>query len=112
MPFEEQNGRVFVAADQSGLGRVSRCMSNVGERAKCCVKKEQAKSASVHNRRRAFGTRRATRVTLVILKQMMRHASIETTLKNYVEHDADSLAQQLWLYEKRSEGAKLMRFDC
>lgn len=99
-PIEEQTGKVFRAADQFGLDRVSRIISKIGEKANVVVNKEQSKFASSHDLRRAFGTRWATRVTPTVLQQLMRHSSIETTLKYYVEQDAETLGFELWKFRE------------
>ena len=42
------------------------------------------------------GTRWAPRVKPATLQLLMRHASIETTLKYYVSQDASDVAEELW----------------
>jgi integrase len=100
---EDQVGKVFSVAKDFGLDRVSRVISKIGEKAGVVVDKEQEKYASAHDLCRAFGTRWATRVTPAVLQQLMRHASIETTLKFYVEQNADVLASELWKFNSRDE---------
>ena len=60
------------------------------------VEKVVVKYASAHDLRRAFGTRWARKVMPAVLQRLMRHAAIETTLKYYVDLDADELADELW----------------
>jgi len=60
------------------------------------VNKIDGKYASAHDLRRSFGTRWASRVKPATLQLLMRHASIETTLKYYVAQDADDIAVELW----------------
>lgn len=38
----------------------------------------------------------AARVRPLTLKALMRHKSIETTLRYYVDQDADDVAAELW----------------
>ena len=64
--------------------RVSRILSAIGECAGIVVNKADGKFASAHDLRRAFGTRWAARVKPATLQLLMRHESIETTLKYYV----------------------------
>jgi integrase len=45
---------------------------------------EKVKYASAHDFRRSFGRRRAARLMLAQLMELMRHESIETTLRFYV----------------------------
>ena len=60
------------------------------------VNKAEGKFASAHDLRRSFGTRWSSRVKPVTLQLLMRHKSIETTLKYYVDQDADDVADELW----------------
>ena len=50
---------------------------------------------AAHDLRRSFGTRWATRLTPIELKELMRHKSIETTLKYYVQIVAEKLGKKL-----------------
>jgi integrase len=100
-PAAERCGEVFAVAEGFGLDRVSRMIAKIGEKANVVVNKEQKKFASAHDLRRAFGTRWASKVTPAVLQQLMRHASIETTLKYYVEQDANALAEELWKLSPR-----------
>lgn len=45
-------------------------------------------------------------VTPAVRQQLMRHASIETTLKIYVEQDADVLGAELWEFDARPEDSE------
>lgn len=54
------------------------------------------KYASAHDLRRAFGLRWSSRVMPAVLQQLMRHESIETTLRFYVGRDAAAVADVLW----------------
>ena len=35
-------------------------------------------------------------LVLTVLRKLMRHSSIETTLRYYVDQDADELGEGLW----------------
>lgn len=64
------------------------------------------KYASAHDLRRSFGTRWAGKVKPVTLQLLMRHESVETTMKYYVDQDADDMADQLWQkHESERPGA-------
>ena len=76
--------------------RVCRIVSAIGRKAGIIVNKGAGKYASAHDLRRCFGTRWANRVKPATLQLLMRHKSIETTLKYYVAQDADEIADQLW----------------
>jgi integrase len=56
----------------------------------------KVKYASAHDLRRAFGTRWATRVMPAVLREMMRHESIETTMKYYVGLEAQSVSDVIY----------------
>ncbi|MDX1964137.1 MAG: site-specific integrase [Pirellulales bacterium] len=89
-PANKRTGKVF-----SSVTRAGRIISEIGEEAGVVVN-EHGKFASAHDLRRAFGTRLSLRVRPVILQKIMRHASIHTTLKYYVDQDADDLGAELW----------------
>ena len=76
--------------------RIGRIISAIGRRAGVVVRKSEGKFASAHDLRRSFGTRWAPKVKPVTLQLLMRHRSIETTLKYYVAQDADEIADELW----------------
>ena len=57
---------------------------------------EKVKYASAHDFRRAFGMRRAARLRPAQLMELMRHESIETTLRFYVGTDAQRTAEAAW----------------
>jgi integrase len=76
--------------------RVCRIISDIGRKAGVVVNKAENKFATAHDLRRSFGTRWASRVKPATLQLLMRHQSIETTLKYYVEQDADDVADELW----------------
>jgi len=54
------------------------------------------KYATAHDLRRSFGTRWAKRVMPAVLRRLMRHAEIATTMKYYVTIDADAVADAVW----------------
>lgn len=76
--------------------RVGRIVSRIGQRAGVIVNKADGKFASTHDLRRSFGTRWAPRVKPATLQLLMRHQSIDTTLKYYVSQDADDVVDELW----------------
>jgi integrase len=71
-------------------------VAKIGKKAGVIVNKADGKFASAHDLRRAFGTRWAKRVMPAVLKRLMRHAAIQTTMGYYVELDAAEVADQLW----------------
>jgi integrase len=100
-PRAERTGLVFKIVghythEQMTPPRIGRIISEIGKRAGVVVRKSEGKFASAHDLRRSFGTRWAPRVKPVTLQLLMRHRSIETTLKYYVAQDADEIADELW----------------
>lgn len=101
VPESEREGKVF-RVDGLFTGRpmtpkrVSRVVSAIGKKAKVVVNKGDGKYASAHDFRRAFGTRWARKVMPMVLQKLMRHDSIETTMRYYVDMDADEMAEELW----------------
>jgi integrase len=100
-PEGERHGRVFKL---DGLQtrkpitakRVCRLVSKIGKKAGIVVNKADGKFASAHDLRRAFGTRWAKRVMPAVLKRLMRHSSIDTTMGYYVALDSADVADELW----------------
>ena len=106
IPDEQRKGRVF---DPVGLrirdAKVedvwaSRLIARIGKAAEVCVnidpKTGKEKFASAHDLRRSFGERWSRRVMPQVLKELMRHESIETTMKYYVGRNADMTADVVW----------------
>ena len=58
--------------------------------------------ASAHDLRRSFGFRWSRRVMPAVLKELMRHESIETTMRYYVGQNAESTADTLWECHERA----------
>ena len=75
--------------------RIPRVVSNIGEAANVVVDNVSMKYASAHDLRRSFGERCASRVMPQELMELMRHESIEITLKYYVERNAQRTAKLL-----------------
>jgi integrase len=100
VPARKREGNVFRLSGSAKRTMKSasagRIVSEIGGRAGVVVNKIEQKYASAHDLRRAFGTRWATRVKPATLQLLMRHKSIETTMKYYVGQDADDVADELW----------------
>jgi integrase len=92
------NGKLFhVSACE-----VSRVVAAIGKKAGVVVDERQKggetvrKFASAHNLRRAFGKRMSAKLKPTQLRELMRHASINTTLAYYAGEDAEATADALW----------------
>lgn len=101
-PSLERNGRVFVFPRQRNRGprisqwRVSEVISAIGKAAGIVVDTRGPKYASAHDLRRSFGTRWAKLVMPQVLMQLMRHDSIETTMRYYVDIEAQDTTELLY----------------
>ncbi len=107
-PVEQRTGFVFnpqrkFSSDRFKSPReAGRTISNIGKKAGVKVNESDKagevviKYASAHDFRRAFGTRWAPRVMPVDLQKLMRHETIETTMKFYVNQNADEVASRLY----------------
>ncbi len=110
-PKPMRNGRVFrlkprkVHGDRLTADRVTRIIAKIGEEAKVVVDKARNKFATAHDLRRSFGERWASRVMPQVLMELMRHESIDTTLKYYVGRNAQRTSKVLRdAYEKAQAG--------
>ena len=100
-PEAERTGRVFRPQTHRPLGsnRIGRRISFIGENARVKVNTTTAgkvKYASAHDLRRSFGERWAARIMPQQLMELMRHESIDTTLRYYVGRNAQATAAVLW----------------
>jgi integrase len=89
--------------------RVSEIVSEIGKEAGVRVYVDpkdpgKVKYASAHDLRRAFGERWAGRLMPAQLMELMRHESIETTLRFYVGTDAQRTADAAWAAFDRAGG--------
>ena len=96
VPEEQRTGPVFPLAGMKAervtdLMYVSRVVGKIGEAAGVKVDAESGKFASAHDFRRAFGVRWSVRVMPAVLKELMRHADISTTMKYYAGQDVAAM---------------------
>jgi integrase len=107
VPEADRHGRVFKLLTASGSPfnvpcEVSRVVTAIGKAANVVVDERQKgratirKFASAHDLRRAFAVRWAAKIKPTQLRELMRHASIGTTLAYYVGEDAEATADALW----------------
>ncbi len=105
-PIEHRTGRVFAPIGERGQPitnetNISRTISAFGETAGIVVDHRRKKYASAHDLRRTFGTRWSKRVLPVVLRDLMRHRDVSTTMKYYVGQDAQQTAAALWSVQTR-----------
>lgn len=95
VPKESRKGFVFSPILSRGVchrvDTVSKAICGIGERSGVKVDDKGGKPvwASAHDLRRAFGARWSRRVNSMMLKELMRHASVTTTEKYYVGIQSD-----------------------
>lgn len=107
VPAKRRRGRVFRLAGlrihdaRPSVEWASRIISRIGKAARVKLntnaKNGKVKFASAHDLRRSFGERWSRRVMPQVLKELMRHKSIDTTMKFYVGQNAEKTADALWL---------------
>jgi integrase len=108
-PAAERVGLVFrpvirEGSDPMSPAKVGVVVAAIGKAAKVVTDKAAGKFATAHDFRRSFGNRWAKRVSSAVLKRLMRHSSIQTTEKYYVNLDAAEVADELWAKFSSSEG--------
>ena len=112
-PEEERVGFVFNLPrrhlDSRSLRNwTGRVISAIGKLANVKVhthpKTKKVKYASAHDLRRSFGERWALRVMPHVLKELMRHETIETTMRYYVGRNAETIAETLWATDLGNAG--------
>jgi len=109
-PKDRRVGLVFnpvgFRGDRMTDSEVGRMISAIGRKAGIVTDAESDKCATAHDLRRSFGTRWASRVMPADLKELMRHDSIETTMKYYVSQQTDALAARLAAVRSREQADK------
>ena len=85
---------------RGGAKKVGQIISAIGEKAGVITATDsqtgEPKFASAHDLRRAFGVRWSRKFRPNILKQLMRHASIQTTMDFYAAEDEQAVAAEVW----------------
>ena len=98
VPKGERHGLVFGIAGPAGplsTKRASRYLSAIGKAANVVTDKAAGRYATAHDLRRSFGSRWARRVTPAILRDLMRHSSVTTTMTYYVDQTAEDVGDVL-----------------
>lgn len=101
-PASKRIGPLFAPLGERGEVRspdfIGRTISAAGRMAKIIVAKEgdQARYATAHDLRRSFGDRWAQKVMPAVLKELMRHRDIATTMGYYVGRSAEQTADVVW----------------
>jgi integrase len=100
--------RVIRGKRRAGRHTAGRTVSRIGEAAGIVVdrKGESVSYATAHDLRRSFGLRWSRRVMPPVLKELMRHSSIDTTMKFYISQNAEATAAELYAAIGRNEAEK------
>jgi len=113
VPRAQRAGRVFNPAPRRGATplaehQIGKIISAIGDAAGVKVRSsgDEVKYASAHDLRRSFGERWARKPGVMpqLLMELMRHESIETTMRYYVGRNAQSTAAVLWESHKSEFG--------
>lgn len=108
--FDPQPLRADKQGKRLGTQQVQRVIGIIGRLANVKVAEKakgegvRVKYASAHDLRRSFGDRWAARVMPQVLMELMRHESIETTLRYYVGRNAQQTASVLYEAAKLAGG--------
>jgi integrase len=128
VPVERRHGRVFQPLDRNALpysptrDSIGPIVSAIGAKAGIIVGERTKlddegkpvtvpKFASAHDLRRAFGFRWSRRVMPPVLKELMRHTDIATTMKYYVGVNAQATASELWRVDGNISGNRVAKED-
>jgi integrase len=101
-PNDARQGPVFrplmLSGNRATAIQAGRIVALMGELAEVVVhiNRRTKKYASAHDLRRSFGNRWAKRLPTASLQKLMRHESIATTMRYYVDLDAYELAEDLY----------------
>ena len=97
VPEGEREGFVFALEDDRRTrDAVGLTISRIGEKARVRTMEESDKWASAHDLRRSFGVRWAAKVQPAVLMRLMRHSTIQTTMKFYVGQETESVISALY----------------
>ena len=99
-----RNGKIERYKNSSDVSRV---FSAIGEAAEIVVnvakRTKKKKFVSAHDFRRSFGTRWSRLVSSFVLKELMRHATIQTTEAFYIGDNANETQKEVWEAWKRKQ---------
>jgi len=95
--FNPRALRVLNGKERASDAHAGRVAARIGKAANVVVDKKGDKVtfASAHDLRRSFGFRWSRRVMPPLLQELMRHETIQTTMKFYVGQNAQSTAAEL-----------------
>jgi integrase len=87
--------RPLVGGKPVTLDTTKRQISAIGAASGLVTGSETGKHVTAHDLRRSFGTRWALKVHPLVLKKLMRHETLDTTLRFYVDLDDSQIADAI-----------------
>lgn len=102
MKREGRKGTVFNPMGRWGRFKsdgVGKAIAAIGESAGVVTDEAAGRHATCHDFRRSFGDRWSRKVMPADLKELMRHRSIETTMRYYVGRNVDDISARLHAIE-------------
>lgn len=115
VPAGDRSGPVFSPKVRYGrrtasTSQASHVISAIGE--KSGIETDPGRFATAHDLRRSFGLRWSKLVMPAVLQQLMRHATISTTMQYYAQADADRWSEEVysaWDRAKLNDGRGKVR---
>lgn len=108
IPATDRHGLVFGIYGRGNqplsTKRASRYISAIGKAAGIITNKKEARYATAHDLRRSFGSKWAKLVKPAVLKELMRHSSISTTMTYYVSQDTEEMGDLLRMAVGNTQG--------
>ncbi len=101
-PIRRARGYVFSPRTKLGAvmardhQRAGKIIAKIGAAAGVVTDPAKGQTATAHDLRRSFASRWSKRVMPAVLKEIMRHADIQTTMSYYATQSARTTAAELW----------------
>ena len=117
IPEADRHGRVFRPESKTRgavhtVDFVSKTICKIGKVAGVKVSTDpstgKVRFASAHDLRRSFGERWSSRVMPQVLMALMRHESIDTTMRYYVGRNANTVADTVWAAYESSKKSTVL----
>tara|TARA_R110002072_G_scaffold302354_1_gene484868 strand:+ start:45233 stop:45715 length:483 start_codon:yes stop_codon:yes gene_type:complete len=107
--FNPKPSRILKGNDRANPTLSGKTIARIGEAAAVVVdrKGEGVTYASSRDLRRSFGLRWSCRVMPLVFQGLMRHESIDTTMKYYVGEDAQTTAAELYAALESEENSRV-----
>lgn len=87
--------RPMIQGRPASLDAIKRQIRAIGEKSGLAVNSDCDKYVTAHDLRRSFGNRWALKVHPLVLKKLMRHETLDTTLRFYVDLDDSQITEAI-----------------